>query len=183
MNKESQNHRPAWMLERAEILLRACQQIQTWHAEGMPVAEALRRLVKTLAGRTYKRASGKALGCSYNTLRRVFYRWRKQGNAALELHYSPTVFSDLKPATIRQFLRFAVQPGVTSFLTAYGLLMARYRTQGRKLHAYQTILKVIDARSRERIRREHQRRKAAARAERAFSRFTQTLLKRPSRQL
>ncbi len=170
----------SWMLERARVLHGICLRIDRQHeAQGVPLRRAFNQAAKRLQGRCYRCDKGRSLALSAASLRRIYYRWSQARSVeCLVLGYRATSRASLKPATVRQFLRFAVQAGVWSFLTAYGLLMARGKTQGRKLPSYATLLRAIPAKVRARITAEHKRRRRAHQAEQVFAAYARQLARK-----
>src|SRR2546423_784954 len=79
---------PAWQIERAELLQRACQSVQRRMAGGQAFGKAVRIASWTYRGRVLKTAPRKTLRLSRVTLIRLFPIWKKNPTpSAFRLNY------------------------------------------------------------------------------------------------
>lgn len=82
---------------------------------GSSVARALREASRRWRGRTFKSAPGRRVNFSVQTLNRLWYRWCRFGDAALDLHYKVPPKIEVSPVVTNEVLQRAGQADIKSF--------------------------------------------------------------------
>jgi hypothetical protein len=70
---------PAWQIERARKLHRACLSLQSAIQRGETKSKALRRVARNFTGRKFKSNPARHMALSAGTLRRLFRVWQRGG--------------------------------------------------------------------------------------------------------
>jgi len=116
---------PAWQIERAAKLHRACQRIQAAIARGEKVTRVIRRVAARANGKRYRSAPGRQLALSFVTLRRAWDVWRRNGQlpASLRVHYrsEPSITA---PVLVR-FSSFCANQQFPSLQQAWHVFIAQ----------------------------------------------------------
>ncbi len=127
---------PAWQIERANKLHRACVSVQARLAHGERKRKAFRRVARYHNGRSFKCDPKRHLHFSEQTLRRAFARWKRGGEvaAAFRIHYQPRRPSITAPVLVR-FAGFCASIPMPSMKSAWNKFSARGGSFGRGQHA------------------------------------------------
>ena len=133
---QSSNQLPAWQIERAKKLQRACERIRRAVASGKPVQKTIRRVARSLNGRPYNCDAKRRLACSTKTLRRALDKWWRSGEvaAAFALNYNPRRKFIPAPVLIR-FTEFCAVNRLRSLASAWRFFSARPGSFGRGRHS------------------------------------------------
>jgi hypothetical protein len=156
-----------WQCERARLLLHCCRTIQHARACGRSAEATIRQIARQRRGKTYKCDPRRKLPLSVQTLRRVFYRWKKSGcsPAALELQYKSgrREISGTQRAIVRQHL---LDSRTVSLVAVHRTM----RTAGQWTRSYDTLLRSLPRAWRTHLRTVFRARQRHHRAERSFAR-------------
>jgi len=127
---------PAWQIERANKLHRACRSVQTRINHGERTRRAFRRVAKYHNGRAFKCDPKRHLSLSEQTLRRAFTRWKHGGEvaAALTLQYRPRRPAIPAPVLVR-FADFCASFRLPSMKVAWDKFSTRGGSFGLGRHA------------------------------------------------
>jgi hypothetical protein len=104
--RPSSNQLPAWHMERAQKLQRACERIRAAVASGEPLQKTIRRVARSLNGRPYRCDASRRLALSPKTLYRVWYAWRHGGEVPAVFKLNYFVRPSSVPASV--MIRFVV---------------------------------------------------------------------------
>lgn len=117
------NHRnppPAWQLERAVILQRACLGIELQIAQGQTFDRALRRAVRYYADRHYRYEPKRRFRISKGTLTAQYYHWLKAGRTVDAFGLKHRAHNKkLKRSDAIRFLRTCLRSEVLSYVAAH----------------------------------------------------------------
>ena len=134
MNSSSQNSTPAWQVERAQRLQRACRSIETRLARGEQNRRAFRRVAKYQHGRPFRCDPSRTMRLSEGTLRYLFPRWKNGGkvSAAFQLHYRPRISAIPAPVLVC-FAEFCANNRLRSLASAWAQFSKSVRIAGKPL--------------------------------------------------
>jgi hypothetical protein len=125
-SRPSSNQLPAWQMERANKLQRACERIRAAVASGQPIQKTILCVARGLNGRPYRCAASRRLALSPTTLRRLWDVWRRGGevSAAFKLNYDPQP-SALTAPVLERFANFISSQPQRSLRAAWQVFCRR----------------------------------------------------------
>jgi hypothetical protein len=135
---------PAWQIERAAILHRACKRIQNALARGEKITRTLRRVARSDNGRIFQSVPNHQMRLSPLTLRRAWTVWKRGGEVPSSLYIKYNPFRSAIPAPILiRFAGFCTNRSRPSLKTAWQQFSARPGNFGRGRRVRQP-LKISD---------------------------------------
>jgi hypothetical protein len=131
---------PAWQIERAKKLHRACVSVQTRLAHGERKRKAFRRVAKYHNGRAFKCDPKRRLSLSEQTLRRTFARWKLDGEvlSAFWIQYKHRPSALTAPVLIR-FIEFSARQQFPSMKSAWEKFSTRGGNFGCGRRSYKPV--------------------------------------------
>jgi hypothetical protein len=101
------NQIPAWQIERARKLHRACLSLQSAIRRGETKSKALRRVARNFNGRKFKSNPARHMALCAGSLKRLFKVWQRGGEvpSALIIQYHPRR-TDLPAPLLVRFVEF-----------------------------------------------------------------------------
>jgi hypothetical protein len=140
---------------------------------GWSAARALRAAARRWEGRRFK--TGRAVDFSQETLDRIFYRWRKIGEAAFDLHYVAPPKAEVPAIVTTELLQRAGQADIKSFSE---LFRAVCNGSATPLPSKRTIQRAIPKSKRQAISKLMRARRSASAVERKAARQAEREIKR-----
>jgi hypothetical protein len=114
---------PKWQLERAGRLHRQFLRVESRRKKVGGVDRCLKNFEWYWRGATYRTEPKCEVRFSLNTLRRLFYFWKKNGRTSecllLRYRYNPNHESKVSPDLLAEFVSICITPGVNSMAQAY----------------------------------------------------------------
>jgi hypothetical protein len=131
---QSSKQIPAWQAERAALLQRACNSVETRVKNGNRKGKAIRRVSKYLNGRSFRCEPKRHLRLLGKTLRRVHDVWKRNGEtpSAFRLNYRARVPA-IPVLVLVRFANFCASIQQRSLKSAWNNFARREQSAGRSL--------------------------------------------------